>query len=401
MADKKKKALLIVNPCAGKTKSRAGTFEIVDKFSKNDYEFAIHPTTCQGDATNIVKRELDGKDMVVCCGGDGTLNETINGVMDMPKRVPIGYIPTGTTNDLATSLGIPSGIREATDLIIGGHTNDYDVGLFNNRCFTYVASFGAFSRASYATPQKYKNKFGHAAYIAAAVPEVADIHPTKMRIEHDGGVIEGEFMFGAVSNSLSVAGFFKLPKEQVKFNDGVFEVLLVPKIRMTRLFHVLHKVRSQNYDGKEIIFFKTSKIKIYAPDEDVPWTLDGEFGGNHHNVSIHVLERAVEIYSPENPLFLPRREVVTDPIEVEARKKGENRFFRRRNKAEKAAEPVQEPAAEEAATVPTQEAEEKGEPKVEEIKAEGKLFKRKNKAEKSLPDTAAESPAEQEPIETK
>ena len=210
----------------------------------------------------------------------------------------------------------------------------------------------------------------HAAYIAAAVPEVADIHPTKMRIEHDGGVIEGEFMFGAVSNSLSVGGFFKIPKEQVKFNDGVFEVLLVPKIKMTRLFHVLHKVRSQNYDGKEIIFFKTSKIKIYAPDEDVPWTLDGEFGGNHHNVSIHVLERAVEIYSPENPLFLPRREVVTDPIEVEARKKGENRFFRRRNKAEKAAEPVQEPAAEEAATVPTQEAEEKGDPKAEEIKAE-------------------------------
>ncbi len=398
MADKKKKALLIVNPCAGKTKSRAGTFEIVDKFSKGDYEFSIQTTTCQGDATNIVKRELDGKDMVVCCGGDGTLNETINGVMDMPKRVPIGYIPTGTTNDLATSLGIPSGIKEATDLIIGGHTNDYDVGLFNNRCFTYVASFGAFSRASYATPQKYKNMFGHAAYVAAAVPEVADIHPTKMRIEYDGGVIEGEFMFGAVSNSLSVGGFFKLPKEEVKFNDGVFEVLLVPKIKMTRLFHILHKVRSQNYDGKEIIFFKTSKIKITAPDENVPWTLDGEFGGNHHNVSIHVLERAVEIYSPENPLFLPRREVVTDPIEVEARKKGENRFFRRRNKAEKPVEvQPEEITTEEKSAEIQEEPSEAAEIKAEDANKEAKRFRRKNKAEKA----AAEESAEQEPVETK
>ncbi len=351
MSDQKKKALLIVNPCAGKTKSRAGTFDIVDKFSKSDYDFSIHATTCQGDATNIVKRELDGKDLVVCCGGDGTLNETINGVMDMPRRVPIGYIPTGTTNDLATSLGLPSDINKATDIIMQGHTNDYDVGLFNNRCFTYVASFGAFSRASYATPQKYKNKFGHAAYIAAAVPEVLDIHGTKMRVEHDGGVIEGEFMFGAVSNSLSVGGFFKLPRDDVKFNDGVFEVLLVPKVKMTRLFPIIHKVRSQNYDGKEIIFFKTSKIKITAPDENVPWTLDGEFGGNHHNVQIHVLERAVEIYSPENPLFLPRIE--PEPVAEEEKasdKKPEGRRFKRRNRAEKNAKPAEAEAICEAAS---------------------------------------------------
>lgn len=340
MSDKKK-ALLIVNPCAGKTKSRAGTFEIVDKFSKNDYEFSVHPTTCQGDATNIVKRELGGKDMVVCCGGDGTLNETINGVMDMPKRVPIGYIPTGTTNDLATSLGLPTDIKKATDIIIDGHTNDYDVGLFNNRCFTYVASFGAFSKASYATPQKLKNIFGHAAYVAAAVPEVLDIHGTKMRIEYDGGVLEGEYMFGAISNSLSVGGFFKLPKDEVKFNDGVFEVLLVPKISMTHLFPILHKVRTQKYDGKQIILLKTSKIKITAPDEAVPWTLDGEFGGKHHDVMIHVLERAVEIYSPENPLFLPKIEHKAEPAE-ETEQKAETRRFRRKSKAEKVAPPEEQ-----------------------------------------------------------
>ncbi len=334
MNNLKRKILLIINPCAGKTKSRAGTFDIVDKFSKNDYEFSVHTTTCQGDATNIVKRELKDHDMVVCCGGDGTLNETINGVMDMPKRVPIGYIPTGTTNDLATSLGLPSEIKKATEIIVDGHTNDYDIGLFNNRCFSYVASFGAFSRASYSTSQKFKNKFGHAAYIVAAVPQVFEIHSTKMRIEYDDGVLEGEYMFGAVSNSLSVGGFFKLPEDTVRFNDGYFEVLLVPKISMTHLFPIMHKVRKMQYDGKQIIMLRTKNLKITAPDEEVAWTLDGEFGGKHHDVNIHVLERAVEIYSPESPLFLKREEPVTNTEEQQEPAKT-SRLKKRKNKAEK------------------------------------------------------------------
>ena len=331
---KQKKALLIVNPCSGKTKSRAGTFDIVDKFSKSDYEFSIHSTKCQGDATNIVKDELEGHDLVVCCGGDGTLNETINGVIDMPKRVPIGYIPAGTTNDLASSIGLPTTIKEAADVIIDGHTNDYDIGLFNNRCFCYVASFGAFARSSYSTPQKLKNKLGHAAYVAAAVPQVFEIHPTKMRIEYDGGVIEDEFMFGAISNSLSVGGFFKLPKDKVKFNDGQFEVLLVRKVHMTSLFSILSKVRNQKYDGKQIIMFQTRKLKITAPDEAVAWTLDGEFGGKHHDVMVNVLERAVEIYSPENPMFLPKPQPAVIEEEPE-KEKSEGRFFKRKNKADK------------------------------------------------------------------
>lgn len=332
---KKKKVLLIVNPCSGKTKSRAGTFDIVDKFSKSDYEFSIHSTKCQGDATNIVRDELEGHDLVVCCGGDGTLNETINGVIDMPKRVPIGYLPAGTTNDLASSIGLPTSIKEAADVIIDGHTNDYDIGLFNNRCFCYVASFGAFARSSYSTPQKLKNKLGHTAYVAAAIPQVFEIHPTKMRIEYDGGVIEDEFMFGAISNSLSVGGFFKLPKDKVKFNDGQFEVLLVRKVHMTSLFSVLSKVRSQKYDGKQIIMFQTRKLKITAPDEAVAWTLDGEFGGNHHDVMVNVLERAVEIYSPENPMFLPKPQPVVIQEEDSVQEKSENRFFKRKNKADK------------------------------------------------------------------
>lgn len=358
MSDLKKKILLIVNPCAGRNKSRAGTFEIVDKFSKEDYEFAVHTTTCQGDATNIVREKTGESDIVVCCGGDGTLNETINGVMDLPNRVPIGYIPTGTTNDLATSLGLPSGIKNATDIIIDGHVNDYDIGLFNNRCFCYVASFGAFARSSYSTSQKLKNKFGYAAYLAAAVPQVFEIHSTKMRIEYDGGVIEDEFVFGAVSNSLSVGGFFKLPKDEVKFNDGVFEVLLVKKIKPYQLFDILAKVRAQKYDGKQIILLKTSNLKIYSPDEDVAWTLDGEFGGKHKKVDIHVLERAVRICSPENEMFLPSPQLgEEEPEEEMERAKKRRRFFKRDKKASAEEVVAEKPEVEEtvAASAETEE----------------------------------------------
>ncbi len=329
--EKKKKALLIVNPCSGRNKSRAGTFEIVDSFSNSDYEFSVHTTTCQGDATNIVKRELKDHDMVVCCGGDGTLNETINGVMDMPRRVPIGYIPAGTTNDIANSLNIPTDIKSATELIINGTPNDYDIGLFNNRYYSYVASFGAFSKSSYVTSQKLKNKFGRAAYIASGVAEVKDIRNVKMRVEYDGGIIEGKFVFGTVSNSLSVGGFIKLPDGTVKFNDGKFEVILVKDFKFLNLLPIMYKVINQKYDNKNIIMFSTNKIKFTALEEDVPWTIDGEFAGSHREVRINVLERAVELYAPETDHFLPKPAVI-EPIEEDEPKEG---FKVRRGKRSK------------------------------------------------------------------
>ncbi len=318
MENNRKKVLLIVNPCAGKNKSRTGTFDIVDKFSNNDYEFTVRTTTCQGDATNIVKRELEGKDLVVCCGGDGTLNETINGVMDMPKRVPIGYVPTGTTCDLASTLGIPADVKKATDIILRGNTNDYDIGLFNNRYFSYVASFGAFTKCSYVTPQKLKNRFGHAAYVFTALGEVKDVHGTYMRVEHDGGVIEGKFCFGSVSNSTSVAGIFKLREEDVRLNDGIFEVFLVPEVNVLKIVPTIRKAQKQIYDGKSVIYFRTTKLKITSPYEEIDWTLDGEFGGKHSEVMVHILERAVRICTNDSHLFLKHPEPVSEAISLEA-----------------------------------------------------------------------------------
>ena len=354
MENKKRNVLLIVNPCAGRTKSRAGTFDIVNKFSTNDYEFSIHTTTCQGDATNIVRKNYDDKQLVVCCGGDGTLNETINGVMDMPNRLPIGYIPTGSTNDLATTLGIPTDINKATDLIMSGHTNSYDLGLFNNRYFSYVASFGAFTKSSYATSQKMKNRLGHMAYILNGLGELKNIRAVHMKIEYDGGVLEDDFMFGSVSNSTSVAGLFRFKPEDVKLNDGIFELLLVKKISLASVPIALGKIRTQQYDGKQIIFLRTSKVKITS-DESVAWTLDGEYGGAHKTVMIHVLEKAVEICSPENDLFEKDEFFEADPIEEEKepvtvtteKKKGKKLGKKERKNSKAAAPETQEESMEE------------------------------------------------------
>ena len=354
MENKKRNVLLIVNPCAGRTKSRAGTFDIVNKFSTNDYEFSIHTTTCQGDATNIVRKNYDDKQLVVCCGGDGTLNETINGVMDMPNRLPIGYIPTGSTNDLATTLGIPTDINKATDLIMSGHTNSYDLGLFNNRYFSYVASFGAFTKSSYATSQKMKNRLGHMAYILNGIGELKNIRAIHMKIEYDGGVLEDDFMFGSVSNSTSVAGLFRFKPEDVKLNDGIFELLLVKKISLASVPIALGKIRTQQYDGKQIIFLRSSKVKITS-DESVAWTLDGEYGGAHKTVMIHVLEKAVEICSPENDLFEKDEFFEADPIEEEkepvtvtTEKKKSKKLGKKERKNSKAAAPeTQEESMEE------------------------------------------------------
>ena len=359
----KKKVLLIVNPCSGKNKSRQGTFDIVDRFSSADYDFIIKTTTCQGDATNIVKNCIDDCDMVVCCGGDGTFNETINGVMQLPRRVPVGYIPAGSTNDLANTIGLPLGIGLATDAIIDGHKNSYDIGLFNNRFFTYIASFGAAAFLSYSTSQRLKNIFGHNAYIINGfllhLPQTfKSIKPVHAKIEYDGGVIEDDFSFGSISNSTSVAGVFKFSKDDVKLDDGKFEVLLVRKVKgIVDAFGLLDQVKKMNYDGDKVIYFKTSTIKITF-DNPVDWTLDGEYGGAPEEVYFSVLNRAIDIFTPENEMFLgnkidiPVFDVADANSEEAKREDTISRFsrFKRRKKEEH-----EEKAEEETAEAPAEE----------------------------------------------
>ena len=342
----KKKALLIVNPTAGKNKTRSGTFDIVEKFSDADYDFDVKTTTCQGDATNIVEKYTGDNDMVVCCGGDGTFNETINGVMKLPRRVPIGYIPAGSTNDLASTIGLPVGnIAAATDTIIEGHKNAYDIGLFNNRFFAYIASFGAATALSYSTPQRLKNIFGHNAYVIYGpvlhlIPLLRSLKPIHARIEYDDQVMEDDFYFGAISNSTSVAGVFKFDRNDVKLDDGKFEVLLVRGLNSPlESFGLLNKIRHKQYDGEKIIYFKASTVRITF-DKEVPWTLDGEFGGNQKEVYFAVLNRAIDIFSSENQIFLgnkidiPVFDVAEANSEEAKKESPQERFtkFRRRKK---------------------------------------------------------------------
>lgn len=315
--DNKKKVLLITNPCAGKSKSRISATEVMAKFPEDEYEFTLKATTCRGDATNIVKENLKDHNMVVCCGGDGTLNETINGIMDMPRRAPIGYVPTGTTCDLGATLGIPSDAKIATDIILKGNINDYDIGLFNNRYFSYIASFGAFTKNTYSTPQKLKNRLGHTAYVIEAMKEIKDIHGMHLRVEHDGGIIEGEFCFGSISNSSSIAGMFKLREEDVRLNDGLFEVFLVRKTSLPVLVKTILEVQRQVYNPDRVIYLQTNKIRITSPYEDIDWTLDGEYGGSHREVMINVLDSAVRLYSPNTPLFLKRHQNDEDELSAE------------------------------------------------------------------------------------
>ena len=304
----KKKVLLIVNPRSGRNKSRAAAFDIVNRFNPAEYDFTVKTTTCQGDATNIVKECIADNDMVVCCGGDGTFNETINGVMQLSKRVPIGYIPAGSTNDLACTIGLPTEIDEATEIIKKGDTNAYDIGLFNNKFFSYVASFGAASNLSYSTPQGLKNALGHSAYLLNGlvinlIPTLKSVKPIHIKIEYDGKVMEDDFFFGSISNSTSVGGIFKFNKEDVKLDDGKFEVLLVRGLKNPlQAFGLLGKIQKKEYDGVKIIHFKASTLKLTFA-QPKPWTLDGEYGGEHKEVRFAALNKAIDIVSGPNDMF--------------------------------------------------------------------------------------------------
>lgn len=342
-----KNVLLVVNPCSGKTRTRSSAEDIIKEFPEDEYDFSVHNTTCRGDATRIVKEHYDDMDMVICCGGDGTLNETINGVMDMVERKPIGYIPMGTTNDLANTLGIPSDVDSAVELIREGRTNSYDIGLFNNRYFSYVASFGAFSSASYTTSQKMKNMFGHSAYFWKGFMDWGSLKPIHVKVEYDDGVFEDDVMLGAVTNSTSMGGICKFDRSKIKLNDGYFELFIIKKISLLTVPELFFKVQKQDYSHEAFVFIKTRQAK-FTFSKPVEWSLDGEFGGEHKVVNVNVLSKAVRIFSGENDLFEKDPELVEEPETTQSEEKTSRFKFRKKN--EKAVEEKEEVQTEETVT---------------------------------------------------
>ena len=283
-----KKLLFILNPCAGKKKANKILPTLLGLFNRAGYDTQTFITGARGEATDLVEQKAKDVDLIVCCGGDGTFNETVSGILKSGASTPIGYIPTGSTNDFAESLGLPLKPLDAAKRIIEGTPQQYDVGSFNGRHFTYVASFGAFTRSSYATSQKVKNRLGHTAYILGGMKDLFHIHKIPMAVELDGEEkIEGEYIFGAICNSTSIGGVMKLNPEQVNMSDGLFEVMLIRKPKgLGELFECLRAVKKQKYDTCRMMTFRSAHSLKVTAAADLAWTLDGEMETGHSEISV-------------------------------------------------------------------------------------------------------------------
>ncbi len=299
----KKSLLLIVNPIAGKRHAVDYQPEIVEKFQKAGYDVQVRYTEIDKNAYYVTKECGAGMDIIVCCGGDGTLKETVCGVMELKLKAKIGYVPCGTTNDFARSLNIPTDLDGAVDTILGGHTMAIDIGDFNGKeQFIYVSCFGNFCDVSYKAKQTLKNKVGRAAYYWETAKEVTKIKGYKAKVEcDDGEVIEGNFFYGGVSNSYSVAGFPVLTKSGVLFDDGLNELALIrmPKnpAQLASTLKAMFVTRDV-MNNENIVVKKGKEFKFYFENE-VGWTLDGENGGNHSFAHIKTYENAVKIFCNE------------------------------------------------------------------------------------------------------
>lgn len=296
--DKKKKLLFVFNPHSGKAQIKSQLLEIVDAMVKEDYEVTIYPTQAPGDATQKVEHEAGSYNLVVCSGGDGTLDEAVTGMMRREKKVPLGYIPAGSTNDFATSLGIPKDMVKAAYNAVQGKRFACDIGAFNTDYFVYVAAFGLFTDVSYKTSQEWKNVLGHAAYILEGMRSLHDIPSYLMQVECNHTHMQGEFIYGMISNSTSVGGFKGMTGKDVLLDDGVFEVTLIKKPRNPMELNEIIAALINLVDDTDMVYsFKADEVKFLSK-QPLPWTLDGEFGGDHTEVVIRNLCKAVEIMVP-------------------------------------------------------------------------------------------------------
>ena len=305
-----KRLLFIYNPHAGKELLKPKLSDIIDIFVKAGYEVVAYPTQSYRDAYRKVSEyDSDEYDLVVCSGGDGTIDEVVTGMMQRDKRDPIGYIPTGTTNDFANSLHIPKGLLRAADNAVNGTLFPCDVGKFNDDIFVYIAAFGLFTDVSYQTKQEMKNVLGHLAYVLEGTKRLFNVPSYRIEVTHDGETLEDEFIFGMVTNSRSVGGFRNMIGKQVVFDDGLFEVTLIktPKNPLA-LQEIVASLLIEQVDTKHMYSFKTGRI-TFESLEEIPWTLDGEFGGAHDEVTVENLNRQLRIMVPEEHI----RELMSNP----------------------------------------------------------------------------------------
>ncbi len=292
-----KKVALIVNPVAGKMRVKNSFFEIVQKLCDADYDVNIRVTKAKGDAMDIAQSLTSGQcDAVLCAGGDGTLNEVISGIMRSGSELPVGYIPCGSTNDFAQSMKLSTNPVTACEQMIRGTPKPFDIGLFDGkRNFSYIASFGAFTEASYTTSQQMKNALGHFAYLLEGLKSLGNIKPYKVSAVANGKVVSGEYVFGAAANSTSIAGIFKLSPEVVDTNDGKFEVILAKNPQnANELNELIGAVFTANLNSPMLTYFKASKVEFRC-EGGISWTLDGEQMDGKSSVVIENLHNAIKL----------------------------------------------------------------------------------------------------------
>lgn len=292
-----KKIYFIYNPHSGKEQIGGKLNEIIRTLAEKDNELTVVPTIGYLDAMERIINLPDGYDLVVCSGGDGTLDEVVTGMMKRPKerRIPIGYIPAGTTNDFARSLEIPRNMPEAAKNIMTGKPFACDIGSFNEDSFVYIASFGIFTEVSYSTKQEIKNVLGHMAYILEGMKSLYNIKSYKMKVTSEEMEFEGDFLFGMITNSKSVAGFKGLVRGDVQFDDGVYEATFIKRPKNPlEIQEILAALLLEEIDSNYMYSFRTRKL-IIESEEMVPWTLDGEFGGEHQQVLIENNQKAIQI----------------------------------------------------------------------------------------------------------
>lgn len=294
-----KKMLFLVNPKAGKTRIKNHLLNIVDIFTKGGYEVTAYVTQNRGDAERMAKERSGEFDLLVCSGGDGTLDEVVTGMVKSGRSTPIGYIPAGSTNDFAGSLGLPKNMIRAAETVMNGEIFPCDIGAFNREVFVYVAAFGMFTDVSYGTDQEMKNLLGHMAYVLEGMKRLPSIKSYQMRFKYANTVIEGDFLFGMVTNSVSVGGFKRLTGKNVALNDGELEVTLVRRpTNPVELNQIIGALLDRDFENEFIYWFKTDRLKIES-EERIAWTLDGEYGGDHRDVVIEDYREAMQIIVPK------------------------------------------------------------------------------------------------------
>lgn len=294
-----KKLLFVFNPKSGMGLIKNNLLDIVDIMVKAGYEPTVYPTQARGDATRKVREDGVNYERIVCSGGDGTLDEVVTGMREADLHVPLGYIPAGSTNDFARTLGIPSDMVKAATIAVGENMFPCDVGQFNDDTFIYIAGFGIFTEISYDTPQELKNVLGHAAYILSAAKSLASIPNYLMQIEANGVTIQDRFIYGMITNSLSVAGFKGLTGKDVQLDDGEFEVTLIKSpTNPLELSEIIEYLTGMISDTRMVYSFKTSHIRIRSRSS-VSWTMDGENGGEHWSVDIKTHHKKLNILTKE------------------------------------------------------------------------------------------------------